>query len=185
MVKYFVLVLLFFVLRTDYKRDFGEHKKAKIYHAIILGVLLFYYTGSSQFLFWFLGDFNNAIEYISKDVGIFSGIVMQIFIILHFFLSIFTLYIIYNLIKRRKEDLVRLKFVLPLLVITESLMLYKVVLESSDIGEVHEGISLLVVCIIIYGSFAIAIWSIYKKPFMKDFFNLKKMERIFPQASAH
>ena len=40
MVKYFVLVLLFLGLRTDYKRDFGEHKKAKRYHAIILGVFI-------------------------------------------------------------------------------------------------------------------------------------------------
>lgn len=176
MVKYFVLVLLFLGLRTDYKRDFGEHKKAKIYHAIILGILLFYYTGSLIYLFWFLSDFNNAIEYISKDVGFISGIVMQIFMILHFFLSIFTLYLTYRLIKRRKEDLVLLNFVLPILVITESLVLYKVVLESSVIGEFYEDVSLLFVCIMIYGSVAIAIWSIYKRPFMKDFFNSKKVQ---------
>lgn len=166
-----VLVILFIGLKNNYKKDSNEHGKAKVLHTIILSILLINYSGSLKYLFWFLNDFNSAIEYISRDVGIFSGLIMQLVLILECLLSIYILFCSYRLINRKNEDLARLKFILPLIAVTESFTLYKLVVEKFNN---EGGVSLFVICIMIYGSFAFVILKIYSKQFMIDFFNYKE-----------
>lgn len=176
MLRIIVLILVFIGLRNNYKKDSKEHIKAKIWHAIIISVLLLYYSGSLNLIYLYLNDFDNVIDYISRDVGLFSGMIMQMVLILNGILSIYLLFLLYRLINRKKEDLARLKFILPIIAITESFGLYKVVVEKHVNNGSERDISLFFICLLIYGSLAFIIRKIYSKQIMIDFFNSKESQ---------
>ncbi len=101
---------------------------------------------------------------------------MQMVLILNGILSIYLLFLLYRLINRKKEDLARLKFILPIIAITESFGLYKVAVEKHVNNGSERDISLFFICLLIYGSLAFIIRKIYSKQIMIDFFNSKESQ---------
>ena len=164
-------VVLFSGLRVDYKRDIGLHRKAKVIHAIILAVLMITFSGSTSYIRWFLSDIENGIETMTTNVGVINWFVFTIITILHVFLSFYTFIIAFRLMGRRVKQLEYLKITLPLLVITQTIMLYNSVIKL-DTSEEIGFITVLVIGLILFGIPSLIILRIYNKPFMKDFFEV-------------
>jgi hypothetical protein len=149
------LVLILISLNVNFKKDAGQHKKAKISHTIIVCLLYILFTGGFSDTYKNTGILPQEIANLNSYVNIITSIIMVI--------------IIFSLIGRNKKAITHLKYIFPISVITQNINEYLNLLNEGGIENYHS--------IIFYSGFlffaipAYIIIKIYNKDFMKNYFN--------------
>lgn len=163
------LVLILISLNVNFKKDRGQYKKAKITHTIIVCFLFVFFTG--DFTDPFLSIIKNSnfpTSYI-QDPGILPQEIAYANSYIYIIISIMMIILIFSLVGRNKKALTQLKYILPISVITQNIHKYLDLLKDGGIKDNHS--------IIFYSGFfffaipAFIIIKIYKKDFMKKFYN--------------
>jgi len=93
------------------------------------------------------------------------------------FLSTYAIFITVRLFGRRRKQIAYLKYVLVILVVTHSVLLYSSVLKIDDTGEIGFFVS-FIIGLFFFGLPTLAIIKIYNAKFMKDFFEIGDFANI-------
>ena len=166
----FALVIMVVGLYQDFKKDKGLNKKAKIYHSILLTLLIWSFAGSFGYLGVLVRRFEDVQNKFGVDVGIFPGLVHLILFYLNLALGLAVLVISYQMINRKENARKKLILFIPLLAITQVFFFYKGWLSGGEIDFFNDYAILLIGAIIMGGAAFIYI-KIYDSSFMRVFFS--------------
>ncbi len=166
------LVIMGLGLYRDYKRDAGLNRKAKIYHAILLTLLLASYAGSFGIVGAIIRNFEGVKNQFSVDVGIVPGQVHLFLYFLHTLVSLAVLVFAYQMISRKETARKRLVTLLPLLGILSVFSFYRGWLNTPDELILSDGMIILI-GVIIMGGLTMLYMKIYNSEWMKKFFTFE------------
>lgn len=165
----FGLTILATGLVQDYKRDKGRNLRAKVLHAVCLGVLIASYAGSFRVLGLLARNFSKVKERFSVDVGVVPGQLHFILYLLHSALAMAVVVVAYRLIRRNEKSRRLLINLLPFLALLEVFSFYRgYLIDGDDLGVDH----LLVVFtgILIIGGLTTIFIAVYRSKMMRMFF---------------
>ena len=118
--KLFVLLAAAWMLRRDFARDPGEHKRVKIQHAVWMIALVYFYTGSAKYIGWLIGNFDAARERLAVPLGFISGGVNFAAFVVHVCLSLVVLLCAAAMLNRSEKARALLVRLVPPLVLLEA-----------------------------------------------------------------
>ncbi|MBX2900058.1 MAG: hypothetical protein KF775_10420 [Cyclobacteriaceae bacterium] len=174
----FALVILTLILAQDYKRDAGKNKKAKIFHAICLAILVANYAGSFRILSVLIRNFDKARERFSVDVGLVPGQLHFIFYLVHSVLAMAVILLVYQMTRRNDKSRKLMVTILPFLAILEIFSFYRGWIFNGD-GFETSAILILSIGFILIGGLTSGIIAVYKSRFMTSFFKINEQRQNF------
>ncbi len=163
---------MFFGLIRDFKRDKGLNKKAKVFHSILLSLLIFAFAGAFSKVGWVIRNFDLVQTFFGIDVGIVSGSIHLVIYVLDLILSLFVLVFAYQMISRKDKARKRIVFFLPFLAVTSVFNFYRGWLNDGGDILINDYLILLI-GIIFFGSATVIYLLVYNSNYMKTFFNFK------------
>ena len=161
-----------FGLIKDFKKDKGLNKKAKVYHTILLSLLIASYAGTLRSLAWGIKNFEKAQIQFSVDVGIVPGNIHFILFILNLVLSLVVLFSAYQMINRKETARKRMLLVFPFLGLTSIFNFYRGWLNTPD-ELILNDMTILLIATIIMGGITFFYFKIYNSDWMSSFFSFK------------
>ena len=172
--RFTIIILIFtvFGLFKDYKRDKGLNKKAKIYHSILLTLLLTSYAGSFRVLGSIIRNFDKVETLVNIDIGIIPGQVHFVLYFLNLVTSLIVLVFAYQMINRNEVARKRLLLFLPFLGILSVFTFYKGWVNSSGENIINDW-TIILIGIIIIGSITTIYIKVYRSEWMKKFFTFE------------
>ena len=168
-----VLVAVIFILIKDFRKDHGEHNKAKAIHAVAMVLLSAYYTGVFRYLGWFLGHIQEAQEMFGVPIGIFSGKINFFMFVLYVFVAPVVLVLIYAMVDRRNGARKALMWLAPLVVVIEGFNFHRGWFSEGDDLMFSSGLVMLI-GLAFFGVLAGIFVVVYRANFMREFFEAKR-----------
>lgn len=172
-----ISILLITGLTKNYRLDAGEHKTAKIIHAVCLSVLCLAYSGSFRHIGWLMFHFDKTREIYSADIGIVPGNIHFLIYLVHLALVLFVIMFCYQMIGRNNKARVQLLYFLPFLALTEAFNFYRGWFSEGDEGQINH---LLVfwIGLILFGGLSALMIIAYTGKSMKAFFAMQQAPSI-------
>jgi len=169
------LIIIAFGLIRDFKRDKGLNKKAKIYHSILITLLIALYAGSFGVLGSVIRNFEKIKARFSVDIGIISGEIHIVLYFLHLGISLFVLVFAYQMVSRKEIARKRLLIFLPVLGVLSTFNFYRGWLNiPNEPGElILNDWVILLIGLIIAGGLTILYMKVYSSEWMKKFFQFQ------------
>jgi hypothetical protein len=172
-----ISVLLITGLAKNYRLDAGEHKKAKIIHAICLTLLCLSYSGSFRHVGWLMFHFDKTREIYSADIGAVPGNIHFLIYLVHLVLALFILMLSYQMINRNTKARVQLLYFLPFLALTEAFNFYRGWFSDGDDGQINHFL-VFWVGLVLFGGLSALIIIVYTGKSMKSFFAMQRAPSI-------
>lgn len=166
------LAITVFGLIKDFQRDSGLNKKAKIYHSILLSLLIMTYAGSFGALGWIIRNFDRAKTQFSVDVGIVPGSLHLAIFFVNLVLSLIVLVFAYQMISRKENARKNMLFFLPFLGLTSIFNFYRGWLNTPD-ELILNDFTILLIATLIMGGLTLLYLKVYTSEWMKSFFQFK------------
>ena len=123
--KIIALLILAIGLYHNYQPDAGLHRKAKVWQAVCLALLVQAYASIFGQLGWLVSHWTAAQQKFGHAVGYVPGGLHWLFYLLHIGLALLTLLTALRMINRSDAARRRLLWLLPLLVVAETFSFYR------------------------------------------------------------
>jgi hypothetical protein len=166
------LLILAVGLYYNYQQDKGQHRKAKIWQAICLGLLVQAYAGTVRQALWLPGHWDTAYQKYSRAVGFMPGTGHWLFYLLHIGFALLALGTVTGMVNRSNVARQRLFWLLPLLVLFETFSFYRGWLSDGSV-EITTHYIILLVGFIFNGMIALGMLLLYRSQFMKAFYQVE------------
>ncbi len=175
----FTLIYVVFWLYKDFKNDKGLHIKAKIFHSILIFLLMSSFAGSFARLGWTIGHMDKIIERFGVDVGIVPGPVHLIIYFVNLVLSLTILVLAYQMVRRK--DMARKLFMnlFPILALTTVFNIYRGWLSETGGIELSD-LTIFIGGFIVMSGISFLYLKIYSSKWMVEFFNQEFEEKKQP-----
>ena len=170
--QFSIIALVFLIIGIvhDYKRDPGQNRKAKVFHALCLGLICTMYANTIGAVIVFLKHLDRTYHKYSVAVGLVPGSLHFLIYLLDLILAIVVLFTALQMIKRSRKAKTLFLYFFPFLALIEVFNFYRGWLSGGEeIGLNHAVI--LFMGLVIYGSIAVALSIIYNSTFMNIFFD--------------
>jgi hypothetical protein len=162
---------------NDFKQDSKSHYKAKIFHAILISLLIFAYRGSFGTLGLIFGDLSIIIDRFNVPIDIFSNSVNLTFFFLELLLSLIVLLLSYQMIKRKEQARKFFLLYLPFLGITSIFDFYRGWINTDNELILNDYV-ILAIGTGFMGGLTYMYYRIYNSIWMKAFFNFESNKTI-------
>ncbi len=182
MYKLIGLIIMGSFLYHDFNKDRGQHTKSKIVNGVILMGFTYMYCESFRYVGWMVRKFEKAKEYWAAPIGIIPGELHLLSNLCDIFAGIALIIFSFQAAKRKEDGRVWIMRVLPILALTGAISFYRGWMSDGYDYQINHFL-ILGIGASIFGGICIAIISIYRSQFMKDFFNPKEPDSIsqFPE----
>ncbi|MEM6805646.1 MAG: hypothetical protein AAF696_29885 [Bacteroidota bacterium] len=166
-----VLVVVGISLKQNYALDLGQHRKAKIIHALLSSLFFYTYVDSISFLIGLVQYFE-MIRNSAQGFGIITQDTHFILLLLSNLLGVVALWYFGKMIKRDNHARKVIIKLLPILGLISSIGFYRGFLEDGDSMGLSDGLIISLGLVIMLG-FYIGFMMIYKSPMMVRFFKME------------
>jgi len=160
-----------FGLAGDFSKDKGKHRKAKIYHFVLLMIFIISFGGSFATLGYVIRHTQLTNIRVSLPIGIFSRNVSMSVFYINLILSIITLYFAYGMIARKNSSREKFLKFLPFLAVSSIFNFYKGWIQGGE--KILEDVTILLIGFIIFFGISFIYTKIYNSKYMLAFFNDK------------
>ena len=167
--KVIALLILAAGLYHNYGLDSGQHRRAKVWQAICLALLVQAYASIFGQVSWLVSHWPDAQQKFGRAVGYVPGEVHWLLYLLHLGLALLTLLTAMRMINRSDAARRRLLWLLPLLVLAETFGFYRGWLSgSAEVPLMHAFI--LMLGLAFNGTVALVMALVYRSRFMQVFY---------------
>ncbi len=163
------LLILAVGLYHNYQQDGGRHRKAKVWQAICLALLVQSYASTFGQVGWLVTHLSAAHQRFSYAVGYVPGEMHWAFYLLHTGVGLLTLLTAVRMINRSDAARRRLLWLLPLLVLFETFSFYRGWLSDGAEGPLMQAV-VLEMGLALNGAVALMLLLVYRSRFMKAFY---------------
>lgn len=166
--KIIAFIFLVFGLYKNYQWDKGLHQKAKVIHATALVYFIYHFGSSFGYIGWILRNFEVFEERYKVQVGIISANMNFYSTLFHVFLCLLIIWFAFGMISRKNSSRQNLLRVLPLIIPTETISMYRGFQGSDPIPQdfLVLGVGFIIALTLNFGLFFL-----YRSKIMIDFFN--------------
>jgi len=167
-----IFILFFtFILLKDYSLTKGKFIKAKIFNAIAIAFIIYYFRTSWVWLNWFILKADRMELAFTKDYGIISSSFMKIDYIIHNSLGAVATIAAIGLLSRNALSRKILLNLIPFLILTSTFQFYMgmLVKRIDGLNDYYTLLISFIASTILLGW----IYILYKRKFMIEFFDEK------------
>ena len=181
--KIIALLILAIGLYHNYQPDAGLHRKAKVWQAVCLALLVQAYASIFGQLGWLVSHWTAAQQKFGHAVGYVPGGLHWLFYLLHIGLALLTLLTALRMINRSDAARRRLLWLLPLLVVAETFSFYRGWLSGrAEVPLMHAFV--LALGFAFNGAVALTMLLVYRSRFMLAFYRVAPVAAPAPATFA-
>lgn len=167
--KVIALLILAVGLYHNYQQDSGLQRRAKVWQAICLALLVQAYASTFGQVGWLVSHWAAAQQKFGRAVGYVPGEGHLLLYLLHMGLALLTLLTAIRMINRSDAARRRLLWLLPLLVVVETFSFYRGWLSGGAEVPLMHGF-ILALGLAFNGAVALVMTLVYRSRFMKAFY---------------
>jgi len=161
------------LLQISYKKDVGQHKRQKVFHAIVVMYLVLMHSNAFWTLGWAVGNPDGILEYFYIEKGLFSPSASLGTWILSTIFSLIALTLGLRLAQRKEASLRRIFQLVPAIAIVDWLTAFKGFMGDplSAKGYIIGGAFITLMIVVPYG---LMLFFYSKKTVQNSIFGIKK-----------
>lgn len=165
-----LLALLASFLLHDFQRDKGQHRRAKLLHAAFLGLVVLSYASAFGLATQLVINHDAMYQRFGRPVGVVAGPVHFALVIGHAGLSVWLLLLAGQLARRQPQARQQLRYLLPLLALSESFSFYRGWVSAPDEVLMLPHSLIWLIGLTFSGAVAAGLLALYRSRRMQRFF---------------